>query len=187
MLGAATGGENCRRYRPRHWVDHAESLWLGSFGDNTGVLEREPTEAGGEFALTFQSEKYQEDRIEPIGIKTRIRRSKPLRVRSEHGIHLGELKSDCGEMSFDLVILPNGTPQEIADRVAPRPTAGSSRSTCRMIIRRWRRRVNPACSAADRSPIRCRRSSASVRPAAPSLASRTHANAPIASSLCGTK
>jgi hypothetical protein len=79
-----------------HWVNHVEELWLGSIcDDNTGILEREPTAAsvmlpflmtGGEFSLTYQSEKYQEDRFEPIGIRTRIRHSRCPRVQFEHGI-----------------------------------------------------------------------------------------------------
>jgi hypothetical protein len=117
-------GENITAATAPHWVNHVEDLWLTSIdGDNTGILEREPTAAsvtlsflmqGGEFALTFESEKYQE----PIGIKTRILSSKRLRVRSEHGIHFGAVHSDCGEMYYDIVMLPGGAPQDVADRVA---------------------------------------------------------------------
>jgi ribosomal protein S14 len=107
-----------------YWVGHIEDLWPTNINDSNGVLEREPTAAsvtlpflmeGGEFSLTFQSEKYQDDHF---GIKTRILGAKHRRVKSEHGICFGEVKSDCGEMNYDVVILPNGTPQEVADRVA---------------------------------------------------------------------
>jgi Family of unknown function (DUF6011) len=50
--------------------------------------------------------------------ETHLVAKKRLRVSSEHGIHVGHLKKDCGEMTFQLVILPGGTPQDVADRVA---------------------------------------------------------------------
>ena len=84
-----------------YWVNHVENLWLTSCNDdNTGILEREPTAAsitlpflmaGGEFSLTYESQKHHNH----LGkIETRIHRDKRLRVRSEHGIHFGQVKSD---------------------------------------------------------------------------------------------
>ncbi len=105
-----------------HWTNPVEDLWLTNF-DNTGVLDREPTAAsvtlpflmeGGEFSITCESEKYQDD---DGGIKTHIRSKKRLRIRSEHGIHFGELNGHASEMHVDIVILPSGTPQYVADRV----------------------------------------------------------------------
>ena len=47
-----------------------------------------------------------------------MERNKRLRVRSEHGIHYGELIEGSSEMSWEVVSLPSGTPQDVADRVA---------------------------------------------------------------------
>ena len=108
--------------------NRVEDGWLTSCDDdNTGILEREPTAAsitlpflmeGGEFSLTFESQKYQDDHLGPIRIKTRIRSDKRLRVKTEHGVYFGQVKSDCWDMTVDYIILPNGTPQDVTDRVA---------------------------------------------------------------------
>jgi len=112
---------------PPLWINHIEDLWLTTHDDN-GIFDKQPTAAsitlsflmqGGEFAVTFESYKEHGDNEFDKGkIKTRLIREKRLRVSSEHGIHIGHLDEDVGEMSVTLVVLPNGTPQEIADRVA---------------------------------------------------------------------
>jgi hypothetical protein len=108
------------------WVDHVADFWLTSCGDDNGVLEKLETAAsitlpflmkGGEFSVTYESAK-EHDHLGSGRIGTWLGWEKRLRVKSEHGIHHGWLKQDGGEMSFDLVVLPSGTPQDVADRVA---------------------------------------------------------------------
>jgi hypothetical protein len=110
-----------------HWVNNVEHLWLTNF-DFTGVFNRQGTAAsvtlpflmqGGEFSVTYESEKQRDEVLGgDDGIATHIRSKKRLRVQSEHGIHFGHLNVYIAEMSVDLVVLPNGTPQDVADRVA---------------------------------------------------------------------
>lgn len=110
-----------------YWVNQVEEMWLTSriMTDSDGIFEREQTAAsitlpflmpGGEFSITYESRKQRDSDKQEI--ETRIHREKRLRVQSEHGIHYGHLRQHTGEMSYDIVALPAGTPQDIADRVA---------------------------------------------------------------------
>jgi hypothetical protein len=116
---------------PPYWVNHVEELWLTNFSEYDGVFDRLETAGSitlsflmqdGEFAVSFESYKQRNGGdITPIAereIETHLVDKKRLRVGSEHGIHHGHLKKDINEMSATLVIMPDGTPQEIADRVA---------------------------------------------------------------------
>lgn len=109
---------------PVYWVNHAEDCWLTSIASDEGVFDRQQTAAsitlpflmqGGEFSVTYESYKQYDDNGK---IETRLIHKKRLRVSSEHGIHTGHLDTYTGEMSATLVVLPKGTPQDVADLVA---------------------------------------------------------------------
>jgi hypothetical protein len=112
---------------PPLWVNHIEDCWLTKF-EGDGVLDKQPTAAsitlpflmqGGEFTVAYESYKERGNgEISDGKIEAHLVNEKRLRVSSEYGIHVGHLDRYIGEMSATLVILPSGTPQEIADRVA---------------------------------------------------------------------
>jgi hypothetical protein len=115
-----------------YWFNNIEDAWLtiNDFqfdGETPGVFDREITAASvtlpfvmpsGEFAVTYESEKHQHNHKPWKPVITQICHNKRLRIVTEHGAHFGKLKEDIGDMSVELVILPNGTPQDVADRVA---------------------------------------------------------------------
>jgi hypothetical protein len=111
---------------PVQWINQIEEFWLTNNGG--GVFDKQSTAAsitlpflmqGGEFSITYESYKEHGDRNFGGGeIETHIIDKKRLHVSSEHGIHVGILNKYIGEMSATLVVLPRGTPQDVADRIA---------------------------------------------------------------------
>jgi hypothetical protein len=109
------------------WTDAFES-WLidGPDFDNSGILARQPTAAsltlpivlkgGGDMQVTFETKKVV-DTYHPEP-RTWLNREHRLIVRTEHGVILGRLDSECSERRWFVVSLPPSAPQEVADRVA---------------------------------------------------------------------
>jgi hypothetical protein len=116
-----------------YWHDYVDDWLMGTCTrmdhSDGGLLSREPTAAsvtlpfimqGGEFSVTFTTEQYRGlSKSDGDTVHTSLKSAKRLRIGSDHGIYHGELIADHGcEMSYEIVSLPAGTPQDVADRVA---------------------------------------------------------------------